>query len=61
MAALGREAPKRLVRLVVFGGTGFVGSAIAEEAVRRGLSVTCLTRGGRPPARIAAQAWSDKV
>ena len=53
-----REAAKKLV---VFGGTGFVGSAIVEEAVRRGLSVTCLTRTGVPPSHVAAQAWSDKV
>ena len=48
-------------KLVVFGGTGFVGSAIVEEAVRRGLTVTCLTRGGAPPAHVAGKAWSDKV
>ena len=55
---MSREAAKRLV---VFGGTGFVGSAIVEEAVRRGLSVTCLTRTGVPPSHVASQAWSDKV
>jgi uncharacterized protein YbjT (DUF2867 family) len=34
MAAKGGAAAVK--KLVVFGGTGFVGSAIAEEAVRRG-------------------------
>lgn len=53
-----REAAKKLV---VFGGTGFVGSAIVKEAVRRGLSVVCLTRTGVPPAHIASQAWSNAV
>ena len=48
-------------RLVVFGGTGFVGSAIAEEATRRGLAVTCVTRTGAPPPHVAAAAWSASV
>ena len=46
---------------MVFGGTGMVGSAIAEEAVRRGLSVTCVTRGGAPPAHIASSEWGGAV
>ena len=45
----------------VFGGTGMVGSAIAAEAVRRGLSVTCVTRGGAPPAHIASSEWGGAV
>mmetsp|Transcript_35692 Transcript_35692/g.87835 ORF Transcript_35692/g.87835 Transcript_35692/m.87835 type:complete len:257 (-) Transcript_35692:238-1008(-) len=48
-------------RVVVFGGTGFVGSAIAREAVRRGLAVTSVTRGGAPPAHVASQEWSNEV
>ena len=46
---------------MVFGGTGMVGSAIAAEAVRRGLSVTCVTRGGAPPAHIASSEWGGAV
>lgn len=48
-------------KLMVFGGTGFVGSAIVQEAVRRGLLVTCVTRTGTPPSHIASQAWSGEV
>ena len=39
-------------RLMIFGGTGFVGSAIAREAARRGLLVQCVTRGGDAPAHL---------
>ena len=38
-----------------------VGSAIAEEAVRRGLEVTCLSRSGAPPSHIAALPWAARV
>ncbi|KAG5178881.1 hypothetical protein JKP88DRAFT_328170 [Tribonema minus] len=34
-------------RLLVLGGTGFVGGTIAQEAVNRGYSVTSLSRRGR--------------
>ncbi|MGX6606566.1 NAD-dependent epimerase/dehydratase family protein [Micromonosporaceae bacterium Da 78-11] len=35
------------MRLLVLGGSGFVGRAVAEEAVRRGDEVTVLNRGRR--------------
>ena len=38
-----------------------MGSAIVEEAVRRGLAVTCVTRTGTPPGHILSQAWSANV
>lgn len=58
MSSAAKSAAKRLM---VFGGTGFVGSAIVEEAVRRGLAVTCVTRTGTPPGHILSQAWSANV
>ena len=58
---MGTPAQHAARRLMVFGGTGMVGSAIAEEAVRRGLSVTCVTRGGAPPAHIASSEWGGAV
>ena len=57
----GTPAQHAARRLMVFGGTGMVGSAIAAEAVRRGLSVTCVTRGGAPPAHIASSEWGGAV
>lgn len=43
------------VRLLVLGGTEFVGRVAVEEALRRGWSVTILNRGNRPdPPRVEA-------
>ncbi len=57
MAAQGAASAAR--RLVVLGGSGFVGSAAAEEALRRGLAVLCLSRSGAPAAGLAAQPWAQ--
>jgi 2'-hydroxyisoflavone reductase len=45
------------MRLLVLGGTAFVGSAVVSEAVRRGWSVTTLNRGlaGTPPESVDAR------
>ncbi|MBO4209065.1 NAD-dependent epimerase/dehydratase family protein [Micromonospora echinofusca] len=42
------------VRLLVLGGTAFVGRAVTEEAQRRGWTVTTFSRGhsGKPPAGV---------
>jgi uncharacterized protein YbjT (DUF2867 family) len=48
-------------RLVVFGGSGFVGGATAEEALARGLAVLCLSRSGAPPAAVASQPWAQRA
>jgi uncharacterized protein len=37
-----------MASIVIFGGTGFAGGAIAAEAVRRGHSVTSVSPSGRP-------------
>ncbi|MEV0607446.1 NAD-dependent epimerase/dehydratase family protein [Polymorphospora rubra] len=44
------------MRLLVLGGTAFVGRAVVEEALTRGWDVTVLSRGvsGRPPAGVRA-------
>jgi 2'-hydroxyisoflavone reductase len=38
------------MRLLVLGGTGFLGSAVVADALRRGWTVTVLNRGERGPA-----------
>ena len=45
-------------RLVVFGGSGFVGGAVAEAALQRGAAVLCLSRTGAPAAGLATQPWA---
>ncbi len=37
-----------MTTVVIFGGTGYAGSAIRDEALRRGFSVTSVTRAGAP-------------
>jgi uncharacterized protein YbjT (DUF2867 family) len=58
MASAAGAAAKRLV---VFGGSGFVGGAVAEEALRRGAAVLCLSRTGAPSAGLAQQPWARKA
>lgn len=47
--------------LVILGGNGFVGTAVAQEALARGLNVLCLSRSGEPAAPQAAQPWAKQV
>lgn len=48
-----------MASIVIFGGTGYAGSAIAAEAVRRGHSVTAVSRtGGAPSEGVAGRAGS---
>ncbi len=41
-------------KVVVFGGSGFVGSAVCREAAKLGIKVTSVSRGGRPPRGAAS-------
>lgn len=45
-SALATAAPKRIA---VFGGTGYVGSAVCERLVKRGYDVTAVSRRGTNP------------
>nr|XP_043639237.1 uncharacterized protein At1g32220, chloroplastic-like [Erigeron canadensis] len=45
-------------KLLVLGGSGFVGSHICKEALSRGLSVASLSRSGRSSIQ---EAWANKV
>uniref|UniRef100_A0A803L663 NAD-dependent epimerase/dehydratase domain-containing protein n=1 Tax=Chenopodium quinoa TaxID=63459 RepID=A0A803L663_CHEQI len=45
-------------KLVVVGGSGFVGSAICKAAVSKGIEVVSLSRSGRP--RIS-ESWVDQL
>ncbi|XP_047338376.1 uncharacterized protein At1g32220, chloroplastic-like [Impatiens glandulifera] len=48
----------RTERIVVLGGSGFVGSAICKAAVSKGIDVVSLSRSGRPSN---SGAWVDQV
>ncbi|KAH0450754.1 hypothetical protein IEQ34_021446 [Dendrobium chrysotoxum] len=45
-------------RIVVLGGTGFVGSAICKAAVSKGIEVVSVSRSGRPSY---SDPWIDQV
>ncbi|KAK8484253.1 hypothetical protein V6N13_097709 [Hibiscus sabdariffa] len=45
-------------RIVVLGGSGFVGSAICKAAVSKGIEVISLSRSGRP---TYSGSWVDQV
>ncbi|CAA0843255.1 Uncharacterized protein - chloroplastic [Striga hermonthica] len=45
-------------RIVILGGSGFVGSAICKAAVSKGIEVTSISRSGRPSY---SGSWVDQV
>ena len=48
-------------KLLLFGGTGFVGSLVAQKALSRGYKVVIATRGGAPPLGSPMDAFSRRV
>jgi len=46
-------------KIVVFGGRGFVGSAVCREALRTGLHVVAVSPAGTPP--LGTPEWSKNV
>jgi len=52
----------RIMKIALIGGTGFVGSAVLEELLRRGHSVTALARDvGKFEAKVAGRAGVSVV
>ena len=45
-----------MATIAIFGGTGYVGSAIRDEALKRGHRVISITRGGAPEAAQGADS-----
>ncbi|DBA98413.1 TPA: hypothetical protein ACH3X3_012425 [Trebouxia sp. C0006] len=45
-------------KLIVFGGNGFVGTRVCEEALQTGLAVVSINRSGAPKATAA---WTSEV
>ncbi|KAI4376339.1 hypothetical protein MLD38_014114 [Melastoma candidum] len=50
--------PPPTQKLLVLGGSGFVGSHVCQEALNRGLTVASLNRSGRPSIK---DSWADNV
>ena len=50
-------------RVVVFGGSGFVGSKVCQHAIDMGVNVTSISRSGRPSflSNSAGGSWADGV
>ena len=48
------------MRILVLGGTAWLGRTVAEEALRRGHDVTCLARGSAPAPEGAAFVTADR-
>lgn len=48
------------MRLLVLGGTGFVGRSVVEDAVARGADVTVLNRGQRPAVAGVTAVTGDR-
>jgi uncharacterized protein YbjT (DUF2867 family) len=45
-------------KLLVFGGNGFVGSQVCQEALNTGLQIVSINRSGRPKG---TEAWKNEV
>ena len=46
-------------KVLVTGGTGFLGAYIIKDLLEKGWSVRALRRSGSPPAFISAAIWND--
>ncbi len=49
------------MKLLMLGGTGFVGPAVVEAALARGVEVTVLNRGNRPPPPGTTALRGDRL
>jgi nucleoside-diphosphate-sugar epimerase len=50
-----------IIKIVIYGGNGFVGTRVAEALVDRGACATCLSRTGYKPLHLKDEKWSEMV
>ena len=55
------ETNSNTEKIVIFGGTGFVGCKVAERLSAAGAQVACVSRKGSKPAHLENAKWADKV
>lgn len=55
------EKNQKIIRVVLFGGNGFVGTAIAEELIHRGVDAVCVSRTGSILVHLAKTEWAQQV
>eukprot|EP00126_Sphaerothecum_destruens_P009884 Sdes_comp20620_c1_seq1m15692 len=53
-----QDTVKKTIKVVVFGGNGFLGSQICRNLLRKEVDVISISRSGRPPSRLP---WCEKV
>ncbi|KAL6600353.1 hypothetical protein ACP70R_045153 [Stipagrostis hirtigluma subsp. patula] len=53
-----KATPPSPDKLLVLGGSGFLGSHVCQEALDRGFAVSSLNRSGKPSI---SESWTDKV
>lgn len=49
------------MRIIIYGGNGFVGTQAAKTLILQGADVTCVSRTGDQPAQLLAQEWANRV
>ncbi|MDB4512309.1 NAD(P)-dependent oxidoreductase [Arenicella sp.] len=48
-------------KVILYGGNGFVGTAIAEELVHQGVAAVCVSRTGAMPVHLKDAEWAQQV
>ncbi len=48
-------------KIVLFGGNGFVGTAIARELIHQGVKAVCVSRSGAMPVHLEKTEWAHQV
>lgn len=52
---------KENIKVVIYGGNGFVGTRVAERLVRLDACTVCISRTGHKPLHLREEEWSTNV
>lgn len=53
--------PTKKLKVVIYGGNGFVGTHIAERLSQENVEIVCVSRRGHKPLHLQGQTWSESV